>query len=190
VGRPLRNEIADGTYHVTSRGNNREQIVWDDHDRRLWLTRLGRVAHAMRWVVSGWCLLTNHYHLVVQIPFGGLSQGMQILNTGHSRAMARGHGRSRHLFQNRFYSGLIEEEAHLLATHRYVALNPVEAGLCGHPREWLWGSFRAAAGLESPPPFLAVGRILELFHLPPDDARAAYVSFVEADFPVSRATRR
>ena len=63
MGRPPRIELADGLYHVTSRGNNRERIVWDDHDRRLWVKRLDHVARCMRWVVSGWCLLTNHYHL-------------------------------------------------------------------------------------------------------------------------------
>jgi putative transposase len=189
VGRPPRNEVADGLYHVSSRGNNRERIVWDDHDRRLWVKRLDHVVRRMCWVVSGWCLLTNHYHLIVQIPFGGLSKGMQLLTTGHSRAMGRRHARTRHLLQNRFYSGLIEDEAHLLGTHRYVALNPVEAGLCRHPADWAWGSFRAIAGLEAPPRVLSAQRALDLFHAPPEEARAAYVRLVESGLEEA-ATRR
>jgi putative transposase len=180
VGRAPRLELADGLYHVTTRGSNRHPIVWDDDDRRAWITRLDRVSGRMAWVVHGWCLLTTHFHLIVQIPFGGLSRGMQLLNTGHSVAMGRRRSRTRHLFENRFYAGLIEDEAHLLGAHRYVALNPVEAGLCAHPDDWPWGSFRAIAGLEPPARFLSTGRVLDLFHAPADEARAAYVRLVES----------
>jgi len=86
-------------------------------------------------------------------------------------------------------SSLIEDEAHLLGTHRYVALNPIEAGLCRHPADWIWGSFRAIAGLEAPSAFLSVQRTLDLFHLPRDEARAAYVRLVESGLPEVLAIR-
>jgi putative transposase len=180
ITRPPRIEVPDGIYHVTTRGSNRGRIVFDDADRRRWVARLAAVVHRMQWVLSGWCLMTTHFHLVVQIPECGLSRGMQILNTGHSHSVSRRRGRTCHLFENRFAAKLIQSDAHFLATHRYVALNPVEAGICAHPSDYAWGSFRAIAALEPRPAFLAPARVLELLA----DV-GAYVRLVESGLPTS-----
>jgi hypothetical protein len=105
---------------------------------------------------------------------------MQLLNCGFARRMNRRYGRTGHLFRQRFYGGPIKDDAHLLEACRYIVLNPVRAGICKEPEEWLWSSYRATAGLDFAPEFLAVPGLLGLFHLRPEEARKAYVRFVAA----------
>ena len=178
MGRPLRVEVPAGIYHLTSRGSNREQIYWSDADRWLFLRLLGIVTVKYDWTVLAYCLMTNHYHLVMQISEGGLSAGMQWLNGSHSRITNGHHGRSAHLFRNRFSSRLIQSDAHLLAACRYVVLNPVAAGLCAQAEEWAWSSYRATAGLESRPAFLDDGELLRRFAPSVSEARRLYAEFV------------
>jgi REP-associated tyrosine transposase len=156
VARPRRVIEPGGIYHVTTRGNNREQVVWDDRDRAILLGAITQAARRYGWVVLAYCLMTNHFHLIVQVPSGGLSEGMRLLNGGFARRMNARHGRVGHLFQNRFHATHIRRDAHLLEACRYVVLNPVRAGICERPEQWRWSSYRACAGLELAPPFLAV----------------------------------
>jgi putative transposase len=165
-------------YHVASRGNNKETLFFDDEDRRAFLAHLGRVALKHGWIVLAYCQMTTHYHLVLQVPFGGLSAGMRPLNGGFSTRTNRRHGRSRHLFQNRFFSVELETDSHLLEACRYVVLNPVRAGMCASPADWHWSSYRSCAGLEVGPPFLATSAILGLFGTNPRRAEMAYRAFV------------
>jgi putative transposase len=178
MGRPHRVEIPGATYHVSTRGSNREPIFWTDEDRWLFLRMVGIVTAKYAWTVLAYCLMTNHFHLVLQIAEAGLSAGMQWLNGTASRATNQRHGRSAHLFRNRFSSVLIESDAHLLVACRYVVLNPVRAGLCAHPEEWPWSSYRATAGLEPSPAFLADGELLRRFDPSVPEARRRYVEFV------------
>jgi putative transposase len=180
MGRERRLELAGGFYHVTSRGNDKRTIYRDARDGERFLAILVRVAIRYGWIVYAHCLMTNHYHLVLQIPHGGLSAGMRLLNGGYSRVANRRHGSTGHLLQNRFFAGLLQDDAHLLETCRYVVLNPVRAGLCKGPEEWRWSSYRACAGLELPPAFLAVGELLRLFARRPGAAIRAYRDFVSA----------
>ncbi len=175
-----------GTYHVIARGNNRELICRDDVDRSDLVSMLSRAATRHRWVGLAYCLMSNHYHLVVRVPYGGLSQGVQELNGGFARRINRRHGRVGHLFQNRFFAVLIEHDAHLLEACRYVVLNPVRAGVCSTPEEWHWSSYRACAGDELAPAFLAVDELLVLFGTRREQARASYRAFVASEHgPVS-----
>ena len=135
---------------------------------------LGIVTVKYAWTVLAYCLMTNHFHLVFQIADGGLSAGMQWLNGSASRATNQRHGRSAHLFRNRFSSVLIESEAHLVGACRYVVLNAVRAGLCAHPEEWPWSTYRATAGLEPSPAFLADGELLRRFAPSLPEARRRY----------------
>jgi REP element-mobilizing transposase RayT len=186
VGRPLRHEEPGRIYHVASRGSNKEPIYLDDFDRRIFTELLGRFAQRERWVVFAWVLMTNHYHLLVEVPFGGLSCGLQSLNGGYACRFNRRHGRSAHVFRNRFFAVPIESEAHLLETCRYVVLNPVRAGLCKSPAAWRWSSYRACAGHDLAPPFLAESVLLRLFDKEPTEARRAYRAFVaQSHGPVS-----
>ena len=120
----------------------------------------------------------NHFHFLVQIPHGGLSRGMQVLNTGYSVRTNKRHGRTGHLVRNRFYSELVEDETHLMEAIRYIVLNPVRAGLCQSPADWPWSSYRACAATELAHPFLAVDRVLGLFGTRPAAARAEFRAFV------------
>jgi putative transposase len=168
----------DGIYHLTSRGNDRQTIFWDDLDRRAFLDRLAANALKHRWIVLAYCLMTNHYHLVVTAPHGGISHGMQALNGGYSRRTNSRYGRSRHLFQNRFSARAIARDAHLLEACRYVVLNPIRAKICERPEDWRWSSYAACAGLQLAPRFLAVDELLRLFGEHPREARRRYAAFV------------
>ena len=178
MARPPRVTEPDGIYYVTTRGNNRERVVWDDLDRVLLLSGISSAALRYEWTVLAYCLMTNHFHLIVQLPVGGLSEGMRLLNGSFARRMNRRHGRVGHLFQNRFHATRIERDAHLLETCRYVVLNPVRARLCARAQDWPWSSYRACAGLEIAPPFLAEEQLLGLFSKRPQRARRRYRLFV------------
>jgi putative transposase len=180
MGRPDRVEAPGAIYHVTARGNNKQTIYFDDRDRDLFSLMLGRSARKHRWIVFAHCLMTNHYHLVLQIEREGFSAGFRELNSGYSRRTNRRYDRTGHLFHNRFAAALLKTDAHLLNACRYVVLNPVRAGMCERPEHWRWSSYRACAGLDLPPPFLAVGELLALFGSSPERARSEFCAFVAA----------
>jgi REP element-mobilizing transposase RayT len=188
---PLRDEVPGGVYHVTARGNNQGPIYRDHADRTAFLRLLGRVANKYRWTGLGYCLMGNHYHLLVRIPFGGLSRGMDVLNGGYARRTNVRYGRSGHVFGRRFQSTFVESEEQLLEASRYIVLNPVRASLCSRPEDWLWSSYRACAGLEHAPSFLVPEDLLCLFARKPEAARASYRRFVrEGRLPVAATVTR
>jgi putative transposase len=138
---------------------------------------------SVRFAWQGWayCLMGHHFHLLVQIPEGGLSRGMQLLNSGYAVRTNKRHGRWGHLVRNRFYSKLVEDDPHLLELCRYIVLNPVRAGFCASPEDWPWSSYRACAGMELPHPFLDLRKILGLFGTRLDQAQGAYRAFVASE---------
>lgn len=171
---------------MCSKGTNDETIFFDDHDRAAFLLQLARAAEKYGWIVLAYCLMSNHYHLVLRVPNGGLSAGMQELNRGYSWRTNRRYGRRMHLFRQRFWSTEVKTGSHLLEASRYAVLNPVKAGICRYPDEWPWSSYRATAGLSPEPRFLAVDELLGLFGRDLENARRAYVEFVQAGLaPVS-----
>ncbi len=167
-----------GVYHLTARGNRRQAIFRDDHDRRIFLALLDRVVRTRSWSCLGYCLMPNHYHLVVETPDADISAGMQRLNGVYAQGFNHRHEFDGHLFQGRFHSVAVESDWHLLELSRYVALNPVRSGLCAHPDEWLWSSHRALIGRELAPAFVATARILAYFGEPTAVARKRYEMFV------------
>jgi putative transposase len=169
-----------GYVHAGSRGNFGRALYEDPSHRATFLYLYSRIARDRDWTTLAYCLMTNHYHFVIRLNGGGLSEGMQQLNGAFSRRMNALAGRTGagHLFKNRFDATLIEAGAHLLEVSRYVVLNPVYAGLCDSPEESTWSSYRASAGLDLAPPFLAVEELLALFGSRPDEAREEYVAFV------------
>ena len=166
---------------MTDRGNRRQAIFLDSDDRDRFLSMLEHLARSRGWIGHGYCLMPNHYHLVVETPAGDLSSGMQWLNGRYAQDFNHRHAFDGHLFQGRFYSGQVEGDWHLLELSRYLARNPVEAGLCRHPAEWRWGSYRALAGLgPSPAPtFLDVRRVLSMFGPKADSARKRFRTFID-----------
>ncbi len=181
----LRTVDPAGTYHVASRGNNGEPIFRDAFDRAVFSELVARTMKRYAWTCLAYCQMTNHYHLLIRLQADGLSRGMQELNSGFARFANQRHGRTGHLFRNRFVSAEVLRESHLLEACRYIVLNPVRAGICGTAEEWQWSSYRACAGADYGPSFLAVDEVLRLFGARPEAARASFRAFV-ADGDVSR----
>ncbi len=178
MARPLRLEYSGAVYHVTSRGNARQDIVLNDRDRPLFLDRLAHVIDRFGWRCHAYCLMDNHYHLVIETPQPNLSRGMRQLNGTYTQAVNRRHERVGHLFQGRFTAILVEKEAHLLELCRYVVLNPVRAKLVTHPRLWAWSSYRETAGERPGPTWLTTDWILGQFGNKQRDAQVRYRQFV------------
>ena len=185
-------EVPGGFYHVGTRGNNKRSIAEDDVDRKTFLLHLRRVARKYGWTIYAYCLMGNHYHLVIQIGEAGLSRGMCELNTAYALAYNTRHGRINHLFGKRFWSELIKDERQMLATCRYVLQNPQRAGLCEVPEGWIWSSYRATIGMAvafTVP--LAVAELLAIVGpAAKDEAIAAFRDFCEFVVPKRRARKR
>ena len=150
MARPLRIEFAGALYHVTARGNARQDIYEDDDDRRIFLKYLARVCDRHEWLCHAYCLMPNHYHLLVETGKPTLSKGMMYLNGVYTQYYNRQHARVGHLFQGRFKAVLVEKDAYLLELSRYIVLNPVR-GVAKLAKGWLWSSYRATAGLAPSP---------------------------------------
>ncbi|MGZ4482283.1 MAG: REP-associated tyrosine transposase [Gaiellales bacterium] len=176
--RRARVDFEGATHHVMSRGNNRDEIFWSAGDRRLFLSFLERTVSRCHWRCHSYCLMANHYHLVVETPQPTLSLGMQLLNSGYTQAINRARQRVGHVFQSRFTSVVIERDAHFIELVRYLALNPVRAGLCEHPEEWPWSSYGPTVGLRPCPRFLSTDRVLSQFAPSPERARPLCREFV------------
>lgn len=180
MARPLRIELAGGLYHVTSRGNRREEIYLDDADRTHWLALLGHVCKRFNWVCHAYCLMDNHYHILVETVEGNLSRGMRQLNGVYTQYVNRRHNRVGHVFQGRYKAILVEKESYLLELSRYVVLNPVRAGIVTNIDQWPWSSYPAMIGKSSCPEWLQADWILGQFGKQRKQAKAAYVDFVRA----------
>ena len=163
MARKPRIQVAGGVYHVTMRGNNREQIYFTDDDRQLFLMTLAGVRRRCRWRLHAFCLLSNHYHLLVETREPNLAHGMQLLNTAYAQTTNRAHGRIGHLFQRRYGSKLLTRDDHLNEVIRYIPLNPVRARLCRRPEDWVWSSYPALLGRAPRPGFLTVDWTLRRF---------------------------
>ena len=127
MARPLRLEYEGAVYHVTSRGNARQDIYLVDPDRELFLSVLGNTVERFSWLCHAYCQMSNHYHLLIETPEANLSRGMRHLNGVYTQAFNRRHMRSGHILQGRFKAIVVEKESHLLELARYVVLNPVRA---------------------------------------------------------------
>ena len=178
MARPLRLEFAGALYHVTSRGDRREDIYRDDDDRRTWLSVLDTVCERFNWVVHAYCQMSNHYHLVVETPDANLSRGMRQLNGLYTQGYNRRHGLVGHLFQGRYKAILVQKEGYLLELSRYVVLNPVRAHIVEDPAEWPWSSLRAALGGCEVPAWLDTDWLLSHFAPQRQRARRAFMRFV------------
>jgi len=163
MSRPLRINYPGAFYHVTTRGNARQNIFFDDSDRRLFLKCVGRVAKDCNLVVHAYCLMGNHYHVLVETPDGNLPECMRQLNGIYTQKFNWRHDRVGHVFQGRYKAVLVEKDSYLLAVSRYVVLNPVRSGIVRRPGDWQWSSYMKTAGEKAVPEWLETGGILGLF---------------------------
>jgi putative transposase len=178
MARPLRIEFAGALYHVTSRGDGREDIFRDDRDRRMLLGVLAHVIERMHWQCHAYCLMGNHYHLLIETPNPNLARGMRQLNGIYTQRFNWRHARSGHVFQGRYHAILVDRDSYLLELARYIVLNPVRAAFIHSPGQWAWSSYRATAGLEAAPRWLTVEGVLGQFGTNRTRSRVAYAEFV------------
>ena len=180
MSRPLRIEFAHGLYHVTSRGDGREDIYRDDTDRELFLEVLSDTVTRFNWLIHAYCLMGNHYHLLIETPDSNLSKGMRQLNGVYTQRYNRKHKRVGHVFQGRYKAIIVQKESYLLELARYIVLNPVRAEMVRTARDWPWSSYRATAEMVAAPPWLATEPILSAFGQRRAQAVAGYRAFVAA----------
>jgi putative transposase len=178
VARPPRAFVPGGVYHVYARGSNRQPIFTHEDDRIDFLFCLDGVVSRWRLRCLAYCLMRNHYHLVVETEDGELSSAMKALNGRYSLRFNRRHGHDAHLFKNRFGAVRQESDSQLLWAVRYTVRNPVEQGLCAAPEQWRWSSYRASIGIEQAPRFLDVARLLSYLGDSADRARVALIGLV------------
>jgi REP element-mobilizing transposase RayT len=179
MARPLRIEFPGAIYHITSRGNARQPIFKDDKDREVFLEVLEGVVVRYKWLCHAYCLMDNHYHLLIETPEGNLSRGMRQLNGIYTQRFNRKHTMVGHVFQGRFKAILVDKENYLLELCRYVVLNPVRAGMVKTPGKYNWSSYGATAGTVKSPSFLTTDWILSQFGHRRRQAENVYKSFVQ-----------
>jgi putative transposase len=143
-------DLCDGIYHLAAHGSDTRHLFVTDRDRQDFLERLAAICERFELALLSYVLLGNHYHALVRIPDPRLSRALQRLHTEYSRWHNRRHGRSAHLFCAHALTREITSDRQLVAACRYLAVNPVEAGLVDDPLDWPWSSARAHAGLERP----------------------------------------
>jgi len=178
MSRPLRLEYAGALYHITSRGDRREAIYEDDNDRSAFISVLEGVCDTYNWVCHAYCLMSNHYHLLIETPDANLSKGMRQLNGLYTQTYNRTHGRVGHVFQGRYKAILVEKENYLLELSRYIVLNPVRAGIVRSVRDWPWSSYRATIGQVKGSKCLNVDWLLGTFGKRKSNAVKRYKIFV------------
>ncbi|BCE03008.1 REP-associated tyrosine transposase [Marinicellulosiphila megalodicopiae] len=142
MARPLRIEFAGALYHITARGNARGDIYVDEKDRAGFLELLATACDRYHWICHGYCLMDNHYHLLIETSDANLSKGMKYINGSYTQNFNRKHKRAGHVFQGRFKSILVEQDSHLLELCRYIVLNPVRAQMVRSAKDWPWSSYR------------------------------------------------
>ena len=181
MARPPRLEIAGGIHHVYARGNRKQRLFFDDRDRRTYLRLLAAAVRHRNWHCLAYCLMANHVHLVLETPETNLGRGMQYLHGTFAQLMNKKHALTGHAFEGRFGSVLILTDEQLWVTLRYVALNPVEAGLTRAADDYPWSSHGALAR-GTAPPFLALDRMLGYFE-GPGQPMDRYRRFVATEVP-------
>ena len=178
MARPLRIEYDGALYHITSRGNAQKPVFRDDADRKLFFNTLSQVTQRFHWLCHAYCLMNNHYHLLIETPDGNLSKGMRQLNGVYTQAFNRRHGRVGHLFQGRFKAILVQKDSHFLEVCRYIVLNPVRTKSVKNPGEWQWSSYRATLGQVPVPDWLKPYEVLRHFGSKPSFAKEKYREYI------------
>jgi len=176
--RPLRIEFKGAVYHITSRGNAKQAIFLTEKDFADFLGVLCQVVKRYHFILHAYCLMNNHYHLLIETPYGNLSRGMRQLNGLYTQRFNQRHKRVGHLLQGRYQAILVDKDNYLLELCRYIVLNPVRAGIVKDPRDWKWSTYRATIGYDPGIPGLTTDWILSQFGKERKAASNRYQAFV------------
>ena len=179
MARPLRVDYPGAFYHVINRGNNQEDIFKNDRDKEKFLGYLEKASERFSIIIHTYCLMSNHYHLLVETPEPNLSATMQWINVSYATYFNRKRDRHGHLFQGRFKSILIDADVYLKHLSRYIHLNPVRAKMTSIPSEYLWSSYPFFIGKQKSPKFLKTEWLLSNFGRNKKEAKRNYKDFVE-----------
>ena len=179
MARPLRVEYPGAYYHVLNRGNNQENIFLNNRDREKFIEYLEKASERFSIIIHTYCLMSNHFHLLVETPEPNLSVAMQWINVSYATYFNRKRGRHGHLFQGRFKAILIDADEYLKDLSRYIHLNPVRAKIESAPSNYNWSSYRSYIGMVKSPKFLDTDWILSTFGKNKKKARKNYQDFVE-----------
>lgn len=180
MARPLRIEFPDAVYHISARGNERKDVFWDDRDRERFLGYLETSVLRYKVNIHVYCLMSNHYHLLLSTPEGNLSQIMRHINGGYTTYFNKRHNRAGHLFQGRYKAILVDADPYAGELSRYIHLNPVRAGIAARPGKYFWSSYSTYIGKETPPGWLNTDWLLRYFGKKTAEAKKAYRFFVQA----------
>jgi putative transposase len=180
--RPLRQQVEGGIYHLVTRGVRKLPIFTDDRDRERFLWLLDVTAERYGWQIHAYCLMTNHFHLLVTTPKPNVSAGMQYLNGRYCQWFNWRHGYEGHVVERRFFSSIVKSDRQLLAVARYIVLNPVRAQLCGFAADWPWSSYRSTVAEVGGVPRLSRW-VLRLFSSELEEARQRFGAFVRPAEP-------
>lgn len=179
MGRSLRIEYPGAFYHVTSRGNEQKDVFKSQKDREKFLSYLASASERYGAAIHAFCLMGNHYHILMETPAGNLSQIMRHINGAYTNYFNTKRKRAGHLFQGRYKSILVEKDAYALELSRYIHLNPVRAGMVKMPGEYRWSSYRSYIGLTGQPDWLRTSEQLGRFQGGVLEKQSKYKSFVE-----------
>ena len=180
MARPLRIEFSGALYHVTARGNAQENIYRTDGDRQQFLALLHNTVNRYDWYCHAYCLMDNHYHLLIETSTPTLSKGMKFLNGTYTQYFNRQHLRVGHVFQGRYKAILVQKDSYRLELARYIVLNPVRAHMVLSAKKWRWSSYRATAGYDENDACLTTEWVLAGFANTKNVAQQRYRDFVRA----------
>ena len=169
-----------GFHHVVTRGNNKRRIYLDDEDRRFFCITVDRIAQKFGWTVLAYCLMENHYHLVLSVGERGLASGMCELNTSYAVRFNARHGRINHLFGKRYWNRYLRTDATVVNALRYVVQNPRRAGGSRPLEAYVWSSYAATIGVAYASLRLDRDQVLQYFGTTPERALDEYRAYCAA----------
>ena len=178
MARPLRIEYAGAFYHITSRGNEQKDIFKNEQDYLKFLTYLETAVQRYKAIIHVYCLMGNHYHLLIETPIGNISQIMRHINGAYTTYYNTKRQRAGHLLQGRYKAILVEADEYAEELSRYIHLNPVRAGIVGRPEEFQWSSYQHYIGKKQKPKWLTVEYVLSYFGMEAAKAQKRYIEFV------------
>ena len=178
MARPLRIEYQGAFYHITSRGNERKDIYKGEQDFIKFLSYLETGVKRYKAVIHVYCLMKNHYHLLLETPRGNLSQIMRHINGAYTTYFNTKRKRTGHLFQGRYKAILVDADEYIGELSRYIHLNPVRAGIVSKPEEYYWSSYQCYIGKKKTPGWLKTDFILGYFGDKTKTARGKYDWFI------------